>query len=202
MSEQVKDERVERRDRRFLAFILIVLGLLALVPNLITVSTDLALLVLPLIGIVLLAYGLLAWRYGFSVAGCIITGLGTGVFIAEQGLVGNIVTVMTQMTTTASGVESQIIDQQISGNAEAGVILLGLAAGFIGIALVNLLFSKKAFWWPLIPGAILGVVGALLTIDTTVSMNLLEQIGRFWPVILLIIGVWMLLRHDAARRTQ
>jgi hypothetical protein len=177
MSEQLKDERKERRDRRFLAFVLIVVGLIALLSNFITIPENVGLVVLAGVGIVLLAYGLFAWRYGYTIPGCIITGLGIGVLIAEP-------------------------NTQLSGNVEGGIIVLGLAGGFIGIALMNVLFSKPTFWWPLVPGVILGVVGALLTIDTRDSINLLEQVGRYWPVILLVIGVWMLLRHDEGQRIQ
>ncbi len=176
MSEQLKDERVERRDRRFLALILIVVGLLALVPNIVTVP-DIGPYVLPVIGVVVLAYGLFTWQYGATVAGSIMTGLGAGVLFTQTR-------------------------NDLTGNVEGGIIVLGLAAGFIGVALMNVLFEKKTFWWPLIPGVILGMIGALLTIDTRDSMNLLEQIGRFWPVILLLIGVWMLLRHDEGQRAQ
>lgn len=178
MSEQMNvDERKERRDRRFLAVILIVVGLLALVPNIVTVPEDIGPYVLPVIGVVVFAYGLFAWRYGATVAGSIMTGLGVGVLFSQTR-------------------------NDLSGNVEGGIIVLGLAAGFIGVALMNVLFERKAFWWPLIPGGILGVVGALLFIDSRDSINLLEQIGRYWPILLLLLGVWMLLRHDEGQRTQ
>jgi uncharacterized membrane protein len=170
------DEGKERRDRRFLALILIVVGLLALVPNIVTVP-DIGPYVLPVIGVVVLAYGLFAWRYGATVAGSIMTGLGVGVLFTQTR-------------------------NDLTGNVEGGIIVLCLAAGFIGVALMNVLFERKAFWWPLIPGVILGVVGALLTIDSRDSINLLEQIGRYWPILLMLLGVWMLLRHDEGQRAQ
>jgi hypothetical protein len=167
----------EQRDRRFFALILIVVGLLALLPNIVTVPETVGLLVPIGLGLVFLAWGLLTRRFGVTVPGCILTGLGAGVILAQP-------------QTNA-----------LSGNVTGGIIVLGLAAGFCGIAIMNLLFNQKPFWWPLIPGVILGVVGTLLTVDSRESMNLLEQIGRYWPVILLVIGAWMLLGRREEQHT-
>ncbi|MBL8160990.1 MAG: hypothetical protein JNJ61_03325 [Anaerolineae bacterium] len=165
----------EQRDRSFLAVVLIILGLLALLSNFVTVTEDVGILALILVGVVFLAYGLYAWRFGFTIPGCIITGTGIGVFVSQR-----------------------LVDP--SGEVEGGIIVLGLAAGFIAISILSYLFKQKNSWWPLIPGGILGVVGAMLTINTPASLDLLEQVGRFWPLILLVIGVWILLdRHEQQR---
>ncbi len=168
-------ERWEGRDRRFLALMLIVLGVLWLIPNFVTVTANIGLLILVALGLTFLGYGLFARRYGFTIPGWILTGIGVGVLVSDQ------------MVTPGSA-------------AGGGVIVLGLAMAFFGIALMNVLFQRKAVWWPLVPGGILGVIGVLLTIDTPTSMNLLEQVGRFWPVILLIVGGWMLLRSREEQR--
>ncbi|MCL4251300.1 MAG: hypothetical protein KJ065_24330 [Anaerolineae bacterium] len=166
----------DKRDRTFLAIILILAGVVTLLFNFVTVSESLALLLFPLLGVVFLAWGLITWRYGFTIPGCIITGLGAGVWLTQQ------------MTN-------------LQGEAEGGIIVLGLAFGFLGIALMNILFKQKAYWWPLIPGIILGVVGLLLTISTQQSLDLLDVIGRYWPIVLVLIGLWLLFGRPRQQQT-
>lgn len=101
-------------------------------------------------------------NYGFLVPGGILTGLGTGLILASAGW---------------------------SGDA----VLLGLGAGFVSIAVVDLLVSKGsgAWWWPLIPGAILMVIGAT-------AIPGLEDLSRFVvPAALVVIGIALLMRRPS-----
>jgi hypothetical protein len=133
------------------------------------------LLFVPLLGVALLAWGLFSWRYGPTVPGCIITGLGVAIYLTES-------------------------QPRLSGEAEGGWIVLGLAAGFAAIVVMNVLFKQKNLWWPLIPAIILGIVGTLLVIGTREAQDVLELIGRYWPVLLIVLGLWVLFgRREQAR---
>lgn len=169
------EEHHDRRNDLFVAILLIAAGLLTLLLNFVEISENVALLIMPLLGVVFLAYGLFTHKFGFTVPGWILAGLGAGIYI---------------------GVEVPGIPDEATG----GVIVLGLAIAFFGILLMNVMFDRRPMWWPVIPGGILGVVGVLLLIGTNESLNLLEILGRYWPVILIVIGVWMLVARRENRR--
>jgi hypothetical protein len=45
-----------------------------------------------------------------------------------------------------------------------------------------------------VPGSILTATGVLLTAR---AAGLIELIGRWWPLVLVLIGIWMLLQKEA-----
>lgn len=101
-------------------------------------------------------------NYGFLVPGGILSGLGTGLILASTGW---------------------------SGDA----VVLGLGAGFVAIAVVDLLVSKGsgAWWWPLIPGSALMIIGAS-------AIPGLDDMSRFVvPAALVVIGVVLLVRRPS-----
>ncbi|MBZ0286891.1 MAG: hypothetical protein K8I30_04705 [Anaerolineae bacterium] len=174
MSEKNKrDDELEPRDRNFGGILLIGIGLLVLLINL-TKSDVFGVLILPVLGIIFLAWGFYTHRIGFAIPGCILTGLGLGVFIITR-------------------------DLGLTGDTQGGIVVLGLAAGFAAITLITPYFGEKRAWWALVPGGILGLVGVLLVIGGD-AMRWLEAIGYLWPLILVAIGVYILfgkrLRHQ------
>jgi hypothetical protein len=64
---------------------------------------------------------------------------------------------------------------------------LGLGFGFVGIFVIALLYERKNHWWPLIPGAVL----ILLGLDRT--REVFGFLYRNWPLALVLVGVLMLL---------
>ena len=118
------------------------------------------------LGIVFLVAYILGKQYGFLIPGCILTGLSVALALVENGIV--------------------------SVDVEDGVIVGLLGLSFLAIWLIDLLVSRgrPLGWWPIIPGAILTVVGAALFTDNEAW---LESIGQWWPVIFIIVGVWILL---------
>jgi len=134
-----------------------------------------------LIGLVFLAVFLVRHEYGFLVPGCIISGVGVGVLLADA------------------------VDDQWSG----GVVLLSIAGGFIAIWLVSVLLraadrdwpsgpsreAARALWWPLIPGGILALVAIVVFAEEGFESDLL----RWWPLLLIGAGVVVLISAMSRR---
>jgi hypothetical protein len=74
-------------------------------------------------------------------------------------------------------------------------VLLGLGGGFLLIYVVSALRGRApGDWWPLIPGGILTVIGLMLAANAT---GALAVIGRWWPAVLVIAGLFIILRRPA-----
>ena len=73
-------------------------------------------------------------------------------------------------------------------------VVLGLGLGFLAIYGVDVVARRspqRARWWPLIPGAILiAVAGAGGAFGDEGG----RAIQQAWPIILVVIGAWLLLR--------
>lgn len=99
--------------------------------------------------------------YGLLIPGCILGGLAFGVGFESAGV-----------------------------SLHGGVVVLGLAAGFVAIYVVNVLVDRAPHWWPLIPGTILGAVG----LSTALEDSELARLGTvLWPVLLIAAGLVVLL---------
>ena len=73
-------------------------------------------------------------------------------------------------------------------------VVLGLGLGFLAIYGVDLATSRspqRARWWPLIPGAILIAVAGVGGAFGDEGGRTIQQA---WPVILIVIGAWLLVR--------
>ena len=87
--------------------------------------------------------------------------------------------------------------EQAGYSMNGSAVVLGLSAGFIAIFVANVAARVPAYWWPLIPGGILGVVGTSNAVGGTEA----ERIIAFaWPVVLIAVGVFILV--DRARGVQ
>ncbi len=103
--------------------------------------------------------------YGYLVPGGILTGLGAGLTVESLG-------------------------------GPSASVLLGLGGGFLAIALIHRLVGSAgaAWWWPLIPGGVLTVVGVSNLPGT-------PNLGRYLvPIALIAIGSLLLLRRGTDRR--
>lgn len=159
----------EARDRVVLGVMLIAIGLLVFLSQVIDLP-QIELLILPGLALIFLLWGLLTREVGLMIPGGILAGIALGVYL---------------MTGPYAG---QIEDNQ------AGVFLLAFSAGWALISLLSLV-SKQGFqWWPLIPGAIIGLVG-LAVMRGGAAMQLLEIIGYAWPLVLVAVGAYLLLRR-------
>lgn len=73
---------------------------------------------------------------------------------------------------------------------------LGLGVGFVLIYLIQLLYERRAHWWPLLPGGVLILLGFQAWRDF--RRFLFSESG--WPLILVIVGSLILL--GALRRPR
>mgnify|MGYP001799179768 CR=1 FL=1 len=81
-----------------------------------------------------------------------------------------------------------------NGDAEGALFLLGFAAGWVAIVGLTAVFSNRTQWWPIIPGGIMAIIGGSLLVGE-VGISLLEGVGNYWPVILIVIGVYVIVEQ-------
>lgn len=161
----------QRRGSYVAGLVLIILGVLFLVEQLAPDTLGGWMFLLGL-GLVLLIGYVLTRQYGYLIPGCIMTGLGIPVALVE--------------TNTVVG-------------SDDGIIVLGLALGFLAIWLIDSIVarSRPAGWWPLIPGVILLLVAASILMEYEAWM---QEIGLWWPVVLIAVGVFIILDRALRRR--
>ena len=147
--------------------ILISIGLFSLLENVFHLSWGLYFL--PLLAVIFLASGILTRRPGLLIPGGILAGLGAGSIVVEQ--------VFPFMADPARG----------------GVFMLAFAGGWLLITLASL-FIGRVMLWPLIPGAFIGTMGVALFAGQT-GLQFLELLGYFWPVVLIAVGVYLVIRR-------
>ena len=165
------DTLVAGKDRWTAGTLLIVIGLLALVGQLLP-SPELGFYIVPALGLIFLVWGILSRQVGLLIPGGVLGGIGLGIFLTRW-LYGGV---------------------EVAGTDSAAVFLLSFAAGWSLITLLSALFTEKTHWWPLIPGGILAVIGAGLMIGG-VAQQLLQWIGFIWPVILIAAGIYLIFRR-------
>ncbi len=116
-------------------------------------------------GLAFLATHLATRSYGFLVPGGILTGFGGALVAQDLGLASD-------------------------------VVLIGLGAGFLLIPAIQLATGAEregGWWWPLIPGGILALLGTLEKLDGRAA-------GLVLPGVLIILGLLFLL--TATRRAE
>ncbi len=80
--------------------------------------------------------------------------------------------------------------------SDAGAVSLGLGLGFLAIPVFEQVRgAQRPSRWAVVPGSILTTIGLLLTANV---IGLFELISRWWPTVLMAIGVWMLISHRTA----
>lgn len=110
-----------------------------------------------LIGGAFTAWYLYRRIYGVLIPGCIMLGLGLGT-VGEEALL------------SFKGLEE-----------------IGLGVGFVALWVIPLIYEGKSIWWPLIPGAILIIVGLS---EGSEAFDRLLDVG--WPLIIVFIGLLLL----------
>jgi hypothetical protein len=73
-----------------------------------------------------------------------------------------------------------------AGMLEPVPMLVGIGGGFVAITIIALFYERRFEGWPLIPGAILILVGLR-------EMEIVAYLVDHWPLLLVIVGVVILL---------
>ena len=118
------------------------------------------------IGLMLLFWGVLVRHVGPIIPGGIMTGIGIGVLLTEQ----------------------------FFPTANEAIFLFGFASGWVLITVASALFTDETHWWPLIVAAIMVVVGAAATFGG-ILLTLLSWAGTLWPIALILVGLYLVIRH-------
>jgi hypothetical protein len=120
------------------------------------------------LGIVFLAWGALSREGGLLIPGGILTGIGLGIALVAGPY--------------------EFEDGTLSG----GVFMGAFAFGWVLITIFTAIFTEKTQWWPLIPAAIMALIGGALLAQGPFLVAL-EWLGRLWPLALIIGGIAILL---------
>ena len=137
---------------------------------------DLPMLFPIILGVIFLAAGIITRSAGLIIPGGIISGIGLGTLSTTQAW-------FFPMDSTQSG----------------GLFLLFFSVGWFSITLLSKLFTAETQTWALIPGAILAVIGGLVLMGER-GIKILELVGTYWPLALVIIGVSILIGWWKERR--
>ena len=147
--------------------ILVAIGLVALLGQFVSLPENLGLLIVPGLGAMFLAWGILTRNAGLMIPGGILSGVGWGIYaIAGPFSVWQ-------------------------GDNEGGVFLISLGLGFGLITLATAVFAKETHWWALIPGGIISLVGASILFGGPL-LELLAWVGKLWPLGLILLGISIL----------
>jgi hypothetical protein len=155
--------------------VVIALGLVMLIATF-TDSQLVGQMIVLLLGVIFLTWGVVVRHPGPLIPGSILTGLGVGIVL------------------------SQWLSTSISGQAQGGLVTMGLGLGFLLIMPVQQLATQRAaHWWPLIPGGILSVTGLGLLLGDG-GLTMLTWLGRLWPLALIVLGVVLLYQATRSQR--
>ncbi len=152
--------------------VLIGLGLLFLVGRLVNLD-NWALLFLPALGAVFMIWGILAREGGLMIPGGIISGIGWGSYF----------------------IASSTLDTNLD---DGGLFMVIFGLGFMSITLFSLIFARETHWWALIPGGIISGIGAAIMFGG-VFLQALEALGTYWPVILILIGIYVIFQASRGK---
>ncbi len=154
---------------------LIGIGALALIVSFVQ-AKFVGLLFLPMLALAFLSWGLTTRNTRLLVPGGILGGIGVGTLLAETVYKSN------DMTTTG------------------GIIILSMGLGFLLILPLERSIHTLTQQWELIPGGVLALLGLGLLI--TPVRGLLADAGKYWPILLIVLGayfVWNNNRHSPTK---
>jgi hypothetical protein len=153
--------------------ILVTIGMLTLVTNL--VKADLSMFLVLGIGVTFLVAAFAARSRGLLIPGGIVSGVGTAIVVMER------------------------YGYALSENGKGALFLLVFSLGWVLITATSLIIpeddgTRPVMWWPLIPGGIMAAIGAMILQGET-GLKILTYLGQGWPVVLIGIGLYLLLRR-------
>lgn len=150
-------------------FLLIAIGLFFLLGQRVP---DLGQYIVLGVGLFLFALFLVYGDYGLLVPACIVSGVGAGIPLAAA----------------------------YEGELGGGIFLVTLGCGFLAIWVLGLLFRlRENHPWPLVPGVILGTLGAT-TAARVQGQDAVNVVETVWPIAVILVGGLLILTTLAGRR--
>lgn len=165
-SASTPDFAPPERNRYVGGAVLIILGVALLIGPL--TGWHFSWMALPTMAVIFLAWGLLMRSLGLLIPGGILAGIALGV---------------TLMQNSAS---------LSDGTGGAAIFMFCFAAGWVLIAVLSPLTTAGFSWWPLIPAAIMAMVGGALALN---QPSLLSWFGYIGPLFLIGLGAWLIVRQ-------
>jgi hypothetical protein len=136
---------------------------------------DFVLYVLVALGMAMLAWGIFEHIFGLIIPGCLLLGVGIGNYLAW-----------------GTGIEPSALSQ-------TGIMLVCFGLGFALIILFSRVITPYFVWWPIIPGAVLAVVGWGLYLGGNPG-GAASFIGNTGSAALIILGLYLLLLRREIRK--
>ena len=149
--------------------VLVLIGVFTLLQNWFDFSGAIFLAAL---GVIFLAAGLLSRKTGLLAPGGILSGVAAGAYLVEGPF------------------------QAAADSSQGGIVMLAMAAGWVLITLLSPLTNENRRFtaWPLIPAALMSLVGSALLAGET-GLEALKLFGYGWPVVLIAAGAYLILRR-------
>ena len=130
-------------------------------------------LLIPLVaGIMFLLWGVLVRHAGPIIPGGIFVGIGLGILLNEV----------------------------FFPEANDAIFLFGFGLGWLIITLASAVFTDETQWWALIVTAVMWTIAAAATFGG-ILLTVLSWAGTLWPLILIGIGLWVVVRHGFLQKS-
>jgi hypothetical protein len=117
------------------------------------------------LGMIFILAGVLKRSAGLLIPGGIISGVGLGIVVTQNGLLAG-------MGVFDSG----------------ALMLLCMAVGWFSIIVLSKLFTDETQIWPVFPGGAMAVIGSLMLMGAN-GLEVLKFLGSYWPAVLILIGI-------------
>ncbi len=167
-SENTEGFRANRR-RTWAGVTLIAVGFYLLAAQFVP-GRIMGMLAVPGIGALCLLWGAANGSVWLIVVGGVVFGSGAGSFLANE------------------------VFWRLRGPASAGVILLGMAAGWLLIPVVSERFAGAPERWALVPAVLMTAVGVPLVLSGAAPAAL-RWVAAWWPALLVVAGLLLLFRQ-------
>ena len=125
-------------------------------------------MVLPLLALIFLLWGISIRSAALLIPGSVLAGIGAGVYLMDA--------------------------LPLEGTAVPGVFMLAFAGGWGLLLFLSAVFTDETMWWAIWPGGVMALIGGALLAGGP-ALEILSLAGRYWPVILIAIGITMLFRR-------
>jgi hypothetical protein len=98
-----------------------------------------------------------------------------------------------------TGLGSGILAAWLVGVSDSGIyVVLAGGLGFLLIYAVDVLVTRvTARWWPVVPGAATLLISGGMA---TQNEGLIRDVGLWSPLVLIVIGVWILVARSRAAK--